>query len=178
MFNFFELHDNDFSLNNLGDITDGRQNLGSQVPVFVYRLLEYSLKSELAKQFGEQKSEEIFRNAGELAGTQFAKQMLDLTLPLPRFIEHLQTVFSTNCIGIIRFENFDHSTGDITLTISEDLTCSGLPIIGKTVCNYDEGFLKGILDSYTCNQYVVQEIDCWATGSRVCRFQAHILDRK
>ncbi|MFV0314438.1 MAG: V4R domain-containing protein, partial [Anaerotignum sp.] len=43
---------------------------------------------------------------------------------------------------------------------------------GETVCNYDEGFLAGILKEYTKKEYVVTEIDCWATGSRVCRFSA------
>ena len=56
----------------------------------------------------------------------------------------------------------------------EDLDCSSLPITGETVCNYDEGFLAGILKVYTKKEYVVTEVDCWATGSRVCRFEASV----
>ena len=37
----------------------------------------------------------------------------------------------------------------MVLTISEDADCSGLPAIGETVCNYDEGFLAGLLTAYT-----------------------------
>ncbi|MEA4934625.1 MAG: 4-vinyl reductase, partial [Lawsonibacter sp.] len=35
---------------------------------------------------------------------------------------------------------------------------------------YDEGFLSGVLESYSGKKYEVREIDCWANGSRVCRF--------
>ena len=75
-------------------------------------------------------------------------------------------------------ERFDPDTGDAVLTVAEDLDCSGLPIMGETVCNYDEGFLAGILKVYTHKDYVVTEIDCWATGSRVCRFEAKVKKQK
>ena len=71
-------------------------------------------------------------------------------------------------------EKFDAETGDAVLTVGEDLDCSGLPVTGETVCNYDEGFLAGILKVYTKKDYVVTEVDCWATGSRVCRFEANV----
>ena len=67
-------------------------------------------------------------------------------------------------------EKFDSSTGHVVLTISEDLDCSGLPVVGETVCNYDEGFLAGILKSYTKKSYQVVEVDCWATGSRAVSY--------
>ncbi|MEG2770239.1 MAG: 4-vinyl reductase, partial [Oscillospiraceae bacterium] len=77
-------------------------------------------------------------------------------------------------VGILRVENFDEKTGAAVLTVGEDLDCSGLPITGETVCNYDEGFLAGVLKEYTNNDYIVTEVDCWATGARVCRFEAFV----
>ena len=74
-----------------------------------------------------------------------------------------------------RIESVDEETGRITLTVSEDADCSGLPVLGETVCNYDEGFLSGILSVYTGKPYAAIEIDCWATGDRVCRFRAEIV---
>ena len=59
-----------------------------------------------------------------------------------------------------------------TLTVSEDLDCSGLPVTGETVCVYDEGFIAGILEAYTNRPFEVREIDCWSTGDRTCRFSA------
>lgn len=155
--------------------TEGnRSNLGDEIPVAVYRLLEYSLKEELLNQFGKDKQVEIFRNAGRRAGEYFADKYLDMKQPLDSFISELQDKLAEQKIGVLRIEDVDDSTGRIMLTVAEDADCSGLPVIGETVCNYDEGFISGVLSTYTGNHYNAVEIDCWATGDRVCRFCAEI----
>lgn len=161
-----------FSWGSIGNIADGRKNLGETMPVFIYRLLLFTMKEELDIQFGNEKTIEILRHAGELAGSEFAKHMLNLKAPFNDFIHQLQCSLTENKIGILRVEEMNFDTGNAILTIGEDLDCSGLPVTGETVCNYDEGFLAGILKEYTKREYVVTEIDCWATGSRVCRFSA------
>ena len=173
MFNLFPTEDeNKFTWDSIGDVVDGRKNLGDTMPVFVYRLLQFTIKDELAKRYGNDATVDIFRKAGELAGKEFAGHLLDLELPFDEFMANLQNVLEESKIGILRVEKFDPDTGKAVLTIGEDLDCSGLPITGETVCNYDEGFLAGVLKVYTKKDYVVTEIDCWATGSRVCRFEA------
>lgn len=178
MFNLFPQEDeNQFTWDSIGDVIDGRQNLGEEMPVFVYRLLQFTLKDELARRYGNDATVDIFRKAGELAGKEFANHLLDLSLPFNEFVSHLQKVLEESKIGILRLERFDPATGEATLTVGEDLDCSGLPITGETVCNYDEGFLAGVLKVYTKRNYVVTEVDCWATGSRVCRFEAKVKDQ-
>ena len=178
MFNLFPQEDeNQFTWDSIGDVIDGRQNLGEEMPVFVYRLLQFTLKDELARRYGNEATVDIFRKAGELAGKEFANHLLDLSLPFNEFVSHLQKVLEESKIGILRLERFDPATGEATLTVGEDLDCSGLPITGETVCNYDEGFLAGVLKVYTKRNYVVTEVDCWATGSRVCRFEAKVKDQ-
>lgn len=173
MFNLFPTEDeNKFTWDSIGDVVDGRKNLGDTMPVFVYRLLQFTIKDELARRYGNDATVDIFRKAGELAGKEFAGHLLDLELPFDEFMANLQNVLEESKIGILRVEKFDPDTGKAVLTIGEDLDCSGLPITGETVCNYDEGFLAGVLKVYTKKDYVVTEIDCWATGSRVCRFEA------
>ncbi|MCC8180922.1 MAG: 4-vinyl reductase, partial [Planctomycetes bacterium] len=44
----------------------------------------------------------------------------------------------------------------------------------EQICVYDEGFIKGILDSYTGMDFSVREIDCWCSGERTCRFEAKL----
>lgn len=160
--------------NELGDIKNGRMNLGEQMPVEVYRLFQYTLRDVLASELGKDKMVELFRKAGEKAGSVFFQANLNGELEFDDFIAQLQTVLSQSKIGILRIEKFDAATGKAILTVAEDLDCSGLPILGETVCNYDEGFIAGILSEYTGKKYIVTEIDCWATGDRVCRFEAHI----
>lgn len=155
--------------------TDGcRGNLGDEIPVAVYRLLEYSLKEKLIEQFGKEKQVEIFRNAGRRAGEYFASKYLNLEQPLDSFISELQDRLAEMKIGVLRVEDVDDSTGRIILTVAEDADCSGLPVLGETVCNYDEGFISGVLTKYSGNNYNAVEVDCWATGDRVCRFRAEI----
>ena len=75
-------------------------------------------------------------------------------------------------IGILRVEEHDEETGKIVMTVSEDLDCSGLPVLSYEVCTYDEGFIAAILESALGKKFQVKEIDCWCTGDRTCRFQA------
>ena len=152
---------------------NSRENLGQELPVLVYRMLEYSLKEELCRRFGKETQVEVFRSAGRMAGEYFAKHMLNLAQPLNQFVGELQTRLQELKIGVLRMEEADEKTGRIIFTVSEDADCSGLPVLGETVCNYDEGFIAGILSVYSGKSYAVVEVDCWATGDRVCRFHAN-----
>ncbi len=176
MFELFGEAEKSFSWSSIGDVAVGRSNLGNEMPVFVYRVFQFTLRDELIKQFGIEKANEIFRNSGKLAGVEFAKNALNLELPIDEFLSNLQEVLEINKIGILRVEMYDKETNEAILTISEDLDCSGLPVTNETVCTYDEGFLMGILNLYTKKNYNVKEIDCWATGSRVCRFEAKVIN--
>lgn len=140
----------------------------------VYRLLEYSIKEELIQQFGKETQIDVFRKAGRRAGEYFAKKMLNLDQPLDQFVSELQAKLEELKIGVLRIEEIDEENGRIVLTVAEDADCSGLPVLGETVCNYDEGFISGIMSQYSGKTYTAVEIDCWATGDRVCRFNVEV----
>jgi predicted hydrocarbon binding protein len=159
-----------FSWEDLGDIALGRVNLGPSVPVQVYRLLQYTLRDVLIARFGVAITNEIFVQAGKLAGSHFCTNLLDGNLAFPEFIAALQQALKERCIGILRVEKADLQEMEFTLTVAEDLDCSGLPFSDEVVCNYDEGFMAGILEAYTGEPFEAREIDCWASGDRVCRF--------
>ena len=164
----------DFSWNSLGDIKEGRGDLGEEMPVLVYRLMQYTMLDVLSKAYGVEQANEYFRQAGFLAGTEFAKNTLNLNAGFNDFVANLQKALEELKIGIMRMEAFDAETGDITLTVGQDLDCSGLPITNENVCIYDEGFISGILEAYTGKKYNVREVDCWASGDRVCRFNGTV----
>jgi predicted hydrocarbon binding protein len=166
---------NVFRWENLGDIKEGRGALGEDMPVLVYRLMQFTMLDVLTKAYGSNQANELFRDAGYLAGIEFSKAVLDLDVDLDTFIANLQRALEEFRIGILRMEAFDPETGNLTLTVGEDLDCSGLPISNETVCNYDEGFIAGILNAYTGKNYDVREIDCWASGDRTCRFNGVIV---
>lgn len=165
-----------FTWDSLGNVKLGRGALGEEMPVLVYRLMQFTLLETISDELGIQKANEIFRKAGHLAGSEFAKNVLKLDLDFDSFISHLQETLKQLKIGILRMESFTPETGEITLTVAEDLDCSGLPLTNETICVYDEGLISGILEAYTGKQYKVQEVDCWATGSRICRFRGNLLN--
>ena len=110
-------------------------------------MLEYSLKDELVQRFGKETQVEIFRSAGRTAGEYFAKHMLDLDQLMDAFVNQLQNKMKELKIGVLRIEDVDEESGRIILTVAEDADCSGLPVLGETVCNYDEGFIAGVLST-------------------------------
>ncbi|MDR1242631.1 MAG: 4-vinyl reductase [Deltaproteobacteria bacterium] len=173
MKNIFSQYDNPtkFTWEKLGDIKEGRGDLGEDMPVLVYRLMQYTMLDVLSESLGEEQANEYFRKAGFLAGTAFAQNTLDCKAEFKDFAADLQKKLKELKIGILRIEEFNKDTGDIELTVGQDLDCSGLPDIGDTVCCYDEGFIAGILQVYSDKKYIVREIDCWANGDRVCRFR-------
>ncbi|MCP1101713.1 putative hydrocarbon binding protein [Aequitasia blattaphilus] len=163
-----------FCWENLGDIKEGRGELGEDMPVLVYRLMQYTMLDALSKDLGEEQANIYFRKAGHLAGVEFAKNTLDLNVDFDAFVADLQKALEDLKIGILRMEAYDKETGDLILTVGEDLDCSGIPVSNENVCTYDEGFISGILYAYTNKKYEVKEVDCWANGDRVCRFTGAI----
>jgi predicted hydrocarbon binding protein len=166
---------NVFKWENLGNIKEGRGDLGEEMPVLVYRLMQFTMLDILTQEFGMEEANELWRKCGFLAGTEFAKNVLNLDVDLDTFVANLQKALEDLKIGILRMETFDTSTGNLVLTVGQDLDCSGLPMTNETVCFYDEGFITGILEAYTGKRYDVREVDCWANGDRVCRFQGTVL---
>lgn len=159
-----------FKWADLGDIESGRPNLGPLTPVAVYRLMQYTLRDVLATRYDVKTANEIIVEAGRLAGSEFCKNVLDTGLAFNEFIADLQEKLKTLKIGILRIEKADMDTMEFSLTVAEDLDCSGLPVCDETVCDYDEGFIAGILNTYTGITFHVKEVDCWASGERICRF--------
>jgi predicted hydrocarbon binding protein len=164
----------DFSWEQLGDIEEGRPRLGKEVPVVVYRLMQYTMRAVLEHEYGDDKTRDLLRTCGRLAGEEYCKNVLDPKLPFGKFVAQLHDSLLSLSVGILRIEKSDIENMSFMATISEDLDCSGLPIKGVTVCDYDEGFLEGIFGVYTGKVFTVEEVDCWTTGERTCRFSINL----
>lgn len=159
-----------FLWDDLGDLAVGRPNLGGETSVAVYRLMQFTFKDVLSKEVGLERASELFVKAGHLAGREFCRNMLNRDLPFDEFIAQLKAKLIDLKVGVLRVEEADMAGLRFVLTVSEDLDCSGLPVFGETVCDYDEGFIAGIFNEYTGKEFIANEVDCWATGDRTCRF--------
>jgi predicted hydrocarbon binding protein len=163
-----------FSWEMLGDIRVGRPNLGPSTRLEVYRLMQFTMRDILEQRLGTEVADEVFYDAGYLAGTTFSGHIIGNQESFQDLIKALQSALKEFGIGILRVEEANLVDDHFVLTVSEDLDCSGLPETGEEICVYDEGFIAGILDSFTGKKFQVKEIDCWCTGDRTCRFTASL----
>jgi len=159
----------------LGDIKLGRPNLGQMTRLEVYRLMQFCFRDVMEQHLGTEKTDQLFYEAGKLAGTEFYKHLLGHAADFSDFVKELQHILREMGIGVLRIEKADLEKGSFVLTVSEDLDCSGLPELDYEICVYDEGFIAALMESFTGKQFKVKEIDCWCTGDRTCRFTAEMI---
>ena len=132
--------------------------------------MQFTLRDVLIKDVGVEKADRIFYRAGETAGRHFYENLITKRGSFGEFVAELQDVLKQLKIGILRVEKGDVENLTFTLTIAEDLDCSGLPVCDERICTYDEGFISGLLSAHTGKDFSVKEVDCWCSGDRVCRF--------
>lgn len=163
-----------FNWNMIGNVVEGRPNLGTTMDVSVYRLMQFTLRDVLIKEFDVETADRIFYSAGHFAGKTFCQEFINKENSMNDFIVQLKDLLVKLKIGVLRVEKADLAEMTFTLTVAEDLDCSGLPVCHEQVCTYDEGFIGGLLEEYSGKEFLVKEIDCWASGDRVCRFDVKL----
>lgn len=161
-----------FAWDMLGDLSTGRPNLGPLTRLETYRLMQFCFRDVIEARFGTAAADELFFEAGALAGRHFYDRLIAPVEGLDVFLAKLRDVLLDLKIGLLRVEELDVEKGRFVLTVSEDLDCSGLPEFGHVVCRYDEGFLAAVLERHTGRAFAVKEVECWSTGYRTCRFVA------
>ncbi len=154
------------------DMTAARPDLGPNTRIEVYRLFQFTLRDILEQRYGTETTDTLFRDAGIMAGKNFFEKFCADAEDLGALVKRITELFKEYGIGIFRVEKADLETLRFTFTVSEDLDCSGLPDSSDIICVYDEGFIQGILEAFTGKQFTVEEVDCWCTGDRTCRFNA------
>jgi uncharacterized protein len=159
-----------FDWSMLGDLKEGRPNLGPMTHVTVYRLMQFTLRDILIREFGVEKADKAFFDAGKKAGQEYYRNVLTAKKDLNEFLADIQRTMKELNIGIFRVESADLELGSFVVTVEEDLDCSGIPVCSEQICTYDEGFIAGLLLAYSGKDYHVKEVDCWGSGARVCRF--------
>jgi predicted hydrocarbon binding protein len=165
-----------FTWDLLGDLAVGRPNLGPTMRVEAYRLMQFTLRDEIEQRLGAAEADLLFYKAGFAAGKAFGANLVGEVDDLGAFVRRLQELLLEMGIGVLRVEKADMEKGELILTVSEDLDCSGLPMRAAPFCTYDEGFVAALLEQYAGRPFRVREIDCWTTGARTCRFEAVLLD--
>lgn len=170
-----EREDSGFEWSMIGDIDEGRPNLGPKVHVAVYRLMQFTLRDILIRDFDVETANKVFYEAGKKAGQEYYQNILSRHDDIDGMFAELQTTMKDLGIGIFRVESADYDTGKFVVTVAEDLDCSGLPVCEEEICTYDEGFIAGLLLEHSGDIFNVKEVDCWCSGGRVCRFTVDLV---
>jgi predicted hydrocarbon binding protein len=157
------------------DMQVARPSLGPNTRIEVYRLFQFTLRDILEQHYGTEMADTLFREAGVMAGKAFFEKFLSGAKDAASLASRVQEAFTQLGIGIFRVESAESDNSRFIFTVDEDLDCSGLPDTSDVVCVYDEGFIQGVLESFSGKGFNVREIDCWCTGSRTCRFEAKVL---
>jgi predicted hydrocarbon binding protein len=162
-----------FSWDLLGvNLNEARPRMGDSLNMEIYRLFQFTMRDVLEARYGSAEVDKIFFESGVLAGTFFFERYLQGISSVAELVKTIQDKFRELGVGIFRVETSAADASSFTLVVDEDLDCSGLPDTSDHICIYDEGFIKGILDAFTASSYEVNEIDCWCSGARTCRFFA------
>lgn len=156
----------------IGDMATARKKLGPTTRVEIYRLFQFTLRDILEQQYGAEKADDLFREAGVMAGAALFRRFCSEAKSVGELVKTLQDLFKEYGIGILRVEKSDLENLTFTITVDEDLDCSGMQDSQDVICVYDEGLIQGILQEFTGKGFHVREVDCWCTGERTCRFDA------
>lgn len=160
-----------FNWDLIGDIDQGRPNLGTMISVEQYRLMQFTIRDVLEAELGREKADELFYEAGYVSGKHFYNQYIGNPETLEEFVSKSQQALKDKGIGVLRIEEADMGGKRVLLTVDEDLDCSGLPETDFEICVYDEGFISALFECFTGAKWLAKEIDCWCTGARTCRFE-------
>lgn len=88
---------------------------------------------------------------------------------------------STDLDGVLKdIANFwdTHNMGDVAIIDTDPLSvivhdcfdCKSMPVIGKTLCSFDEGLLEGILYGKLGLNCTIKETECYGNGYDHCLF--------
>jgi hypothetical protein len=111
-----------------------------------------------------------FNKAGVSAGREFARNLLDITMGLDEYTDSLSNIMNDYNINDLRMEKFDLMTGDTTIAIEQDIDYNALPITDESLCDFNSGFITGILEMYTGRKYNVSEEKCTDNNNRIHRY--------
>ena len=104
-----EREESQFTWNMLGDIEAGRPNLGPMLHLAVYRLMQFTLRDLLIRDFGVETADRIFFEAGKKAGEEFCRHLLAETQDLNSFVAGVQRAMKDLGIAIFRVESADYA---------------------------------------------------------------------
>ncbi len=102
----------------------------------------------------------IGADIGESLSTNFKSTDLDGVL------KDIANFWDTNNMGNVSVIKTD----PLTVVIHDCFDCKLMPVVGKTLCSFDEGLLEGIIFGKLGLNCTIKEIECFGNGYEHCLF--------
>lgn len=166
-----DLKESAFDWRLIGNIGKGRPNLGATIDIGIYRLMQTTLREAMTRRHGPEAASALFMDAGEQAGRELFRRMVVSRGSFDEFMKECHELLWNLKIGVLKVEEADLENMRFTISVTEDLDCSGLPECDQSLCSFDGGLLKGLLGEHTGTTFRVEEVNCWGLGDRLCRFE-------
>lgn len=136
----------------------------------IYRLMKYNLRRVMIHRYGIMNADEIFFDAGRAAGKSFYSSLEGGEDTFDAFASRIQELFDNLDLGSFAIEKIDLERMRFTILMSKSPDCTVSGLSGENLCSYDEGFIEGLLSSYTGMDFRVKDVDCRNSGEGICRF--------
>ena len=129
--------------------------------VYAFRLLRFSMDW-----FGRAVPYITSREAGYHLGLRLVDNSI------VRNVDDMMKIFIESRIGLL--DIIKESVNNMKIHIYECITCSGIPNIGKCVCDFEAGVLSGMLEKLVARN-IVRERYCWGRGYSFCGFDVYFV---
>jgi predicted hydrocarbon binding protein len=159
----------EFNWDIIGDLQEGRPNLGDQVNLILYCLMQYTFREVAVKKFGSKESKQMFFDAGHISGTFFFEHYLKeyQNLPLDGFLEKLHSIFIANGVKFLRIDSVDADQRKFSFSLTTEIDPIGADGVERIAletlkiddCDYEAGFIGGILFKYTGKEFTVETVN-------------------
>lgn len=145
----------EFNWDIIGDLQEGRPNLGDQIDLLLYRLMQYTFREVSVRKFGDLESNQLFHDAGFIAGMFFFEHCLvdHKNLPLDDFLKEFRTALDKNNIRFLRIDSVDRDQDTFSLSVATGINGLGLNLLKNDDYHYDTGFVEGVFFRYTGKKF-------------------------
>ena len=151
----------EFNWDIIGDLQEGRPNLGDRVNLLLYRLMHYTFYQVIVQKFGDEESNRLFSEAGNIAGRFFFEHFLKefADMPLDDFLVKVRAALDEGGIRFLRIDSVNVGAGTCEISVATGFEGADFNSIRLDRCDYDAGFAKGILAKYAGRDFETTVVD-------------------
>ncbi len=147
-----------------------RPLLGEDIPILVFRAFRVFVGLHGMDIMGEKGMTALIQNAGRELGKELGETLKheDLDKYLMRVIDFVRDAK----IGLLVPVEVNQER--MVLQLDECITCSGMPNIGKKICQFEVGIVAGLVESYLHKRVKAYETKCNANGDNICEVNVEL----